>query len=245
MEATAAGATIREAVAVVQGLRAQIASEPPLARALHAIKTFQAQRFRHTYADLLASPRFRSAVLFFLDELYGERNYADRDAQFARIASPLERLFPASVVDTAVAMAQLHRSTETLDLAMAQALLDLQAPLAPLAAQDYVRAWTRVGQAEQRQFQLETVLRVGADLTEFTRRRGLRTLLTLMRPAARASGLGALQSFLEAGFDTFGAMCRQDHSAHVFLEHIAQREGALLQALFSDKGSQALAALGQ
>ncbi|MGQ0709244.1 MAG: FFLEELY motif protein [Rhodoferax sp.] len=242
MAAVAAGATIREAVAAVQALRAQTASDPRLAQAVQAVKAFQAQRFRHTYADLLATPRFASAVLFFLDELYGERDYAARDAQFARIASPLERLFPASVVDTAVSMAQLHHSTETLDLAMAEAVLALDAPL---DAAGYVRAWERVGQAAQRQFQLDTVLRVGRDLVQFTRKRGLRTLLALMRPAARASGLGALQNFLEAGFDTFGAMSRDGDSAHQFLACIAQREAALLQVLFAGDAGGALAALGQ
>lgn len=231
--------TIRTSVAEVNALRSRAAQEPALYRAVRAVKAFQATRFRATYADLLATPRFEPAVLFFLNELYSDKDYTQRDAQFVRIAGPLERLFPASVVDTAVAMAELHAVTERLDSAMAQAWLGAgAAPEAgsncSLSAPDYVRAWRQVGAREGRDFQLATVLRVGQDLVEFTRKRGLRMLLRMMRPAARASGLGALQSFLEAGFDTFGAMSQDGQTAHAFLGYIRQREGTLLDTLYGD-----------
>jgi hypothetical protein len=227
-----ASQTIHHAVAEVSGLRALAASDAALRRATTAVKAFQAERFRTTYADLLATDRFRGAVLFFLDELYSDRDYTQRDAQFVRIASPLERLFPASVVNTAVSMAELHATTERLDAAMARAILESNSGAA-LDSARYVQVWRSVGHPEYRRFQLTTVLRVGQDLTQFTRKRGLRTLLRMMRPAARASGLGALQKFLEAGFDTFGAMSRQGNAAQEFLDFIQQREGALIETLFS------------
>lgn len=237
-----ASETIRTSVAEVNALRARAAQSPALNRAVRAVKAFQARRFRATYGDLLATPRFEAAVLFFLNELYSDKDYTQRDAQFVRIAGPLERLFPESVVDTAVSMAQLHAVTERLDCAMAQAWLEIRGEpgeegaqdTAALSALEYVQAWRLVGERAGRDFQLTTVLRVGQDLTQFTRKRGLRTLLSLMRPAARASGLGALQSFLEAGFDTFGAMTRQGDTAQAFLGFIQQREGALLELLYGD-----------
>jgi hypothetical protein len=89
--------TIRTSVAEVNALRASAAQSPALYRAVRAIKAFQAARFRATYADLLATPRFESAVLFFLNELYSDKDYTQRDAQFVRVAGPLERLFPTVV----------------------------------------------------------------------------------------------------------------------------------------------------
>jgi len=232
--------TIRTSVAEVNALRSRAAQEPALYRAVRAVKAFQATRFRATYADLLATPRFEPAVLFFLNELYSDKDYTQRDAQFVRIAGPLERLFPASVVDTAVAMAELHAVTERLDNALARAWLDTgttvhgTGSVGVLSATDYVQTWRQVGAREGRDFQLATVLRVGQDLVEFTRKRGLRMLLRMMRPAARASGLGALQSFLEAGFDTFGAMSQDGQTALAFLDYIRQREGALLDTMYGD-----------
>jgi hypothetical protein len=238
--------TIRHAIAAVNDHRALAAQNPALHQAVQAVKAFQAARFRATYADLLANPRFRPAVLFFLNELYGDKDYTLRDAQFVRIASPLERLFPHSVVDTAVAMAELHAVTEQLDTALAHACLALvpgNIITAPLDTRLYVQAWQRTGQRAERDFQLATVLRVGQDLSDFTRKRGLRTLLRMMRGPAKASGMGALQIFLEAGFDTFGELSTQGDAAQAFLAHVAERENRLIETLFTasvDKGVQAL-----
>ena len=49
--------TIRNAVAAVSLLRVQTAASPALLEAVKQIKLFQAQRFRATYADLLASDK--------------------------------------------------------------------------------------------------------------------------------------------------------------------------------------------
>ena len=225
-------------------LRALAGQDPSLRAAVAAVKAFQAARFRNTYSDLLATARFRPAVLFFLNELYSDKDYRQRDAQFVRIAGPLERLFPESVVDTAVSMAELHAITERLDAAMAHALLAAGAASA-LDNTRYAQAWNEVGHPDYREFQLATVLRVGQDLAQFTRKRGLRTLLRMMRPAAHASGLGALQSFLEAGFDTFGAMTRAGDAAQEFLGFIQQREGILIDTLFSADAATSVQALGR
>lgn len=238
--------TIRHAIGIVNAQRTQAAQNPVLRQAVQAVKAFQAARFRTTYTDLLESSRFRPAVVFFLNELYSDKDYTLRDAQFVRIASPLERLFPHSVVDTAVAMAELHAVTEQLDTALARACLAL-APgctiATPLDTRLYVQAWQHTGQRAERDFQLATVLRVGQDLSDFTRKRGLRTLLRMMRGPAKASGMGALQNFLEAGFDTFGELSTQGDAAQAFLAHVAERESTLIETLFTasvDHGMQAL-----
>src|ERR1035437_6129618 len=111
---------IRDTVLQVTQLRHSSVECPGLVQALGEIKRFQAQRFAGTYLDLLHSDQYQPAARFFLDELYSEKDYSERDTQFARIASALERLFPQQVVQTAVSLAQLHGLTEALDLAMAR-----------------------------------------------------------------------------------------------------------------------------
>ena len=58
---------------------------------MREIKVLQARRFEATYADLLQDPRHRPATRFFLDELYGDHDFAQRDAQFGRIAGAIVR----------------------------------------------------------------------------------------------------------------------------------------------------------
>ena len=76
---------IRRHLERVTHLRTQ-AQQDGLSTAVHQIKQLQARRFRATYADFLTDPRHAAATAFFLDELYGEHDFAQRDAQFARIA---------------------------------------------------------------------------------------------------------------------------------------------------------------
>ena len=220
---------IRDAVTQVTSLRQGAANSPELARALGDIKRFQARRFAGTYGDLLESKHYRAVVLFFLRELYGEKDYAERDAQFGRIAGALERLFPEQAVATAVALAQLHRLSEELDLAMAQSwVAQAERP----EVQRYVAAWQAVGRRLDRNTQLAGVLQVGRDLERLTRMPGLRLMLKMMRKPAQLAALGSLQQFLESGFDTFAAMGRSGDGARRFLDTVMTRESSLMDLLF-------------
>jgi hypothetical protein len=220
---------IREAVQRVTYLRQLAAKNPALATAIGEVKHFQAARFSGTYADFLNTEKYKTVALFFLEELYSAKDYTERDAQFAKIASALERLFPEQVVKTAVCLAQLHELTEELDLAMAQQWMS--APLAPPIAR-YVSAWRAVDRRPDRNRQLSTVMTVGHELDHLTRTPGLRRLLKMMRGPARLAGLGSLQRFLESGFDTFASMGASGEGAVYFLDAVYLRESGLINRLF-------------
>ena len=241
-----AAQTIRERIADVTALRQRRTADPALGAAVGQVKTLQARRFRGTYADLMGSPTFGPAAKFFLEELYSDADYTARDQQFGRIAGTLQTMFPAAVVATAVALAVLHAQTETLDQAMGAAwaaaatspagttVLHAEAETQAEAAQ-YAAAWRTVGQRAQRELQLERVLAMGTDLARLTRTPGLRMMLRMMRGPAHAAGMGALQQFLEAGFDTFGQLARQRGGVEQFLATIDARERALMESLFDDE----------
>jgi len=220
---------------------------PGLQAALTAVKAFQAKRFAGTYADLLTSQEYAGAARFFLDDLYSDKDYSLRDAQFARIAGALQRLFPHQVVDTAVTLAQLHVLTEELDHQMALAWRTCAA--APGsdsvgdAARRYAGCWLTVGRESDRNRQLNMVLGIGAELDRLTRTHGLRMMLRMMRRPAMAAGLGALQSFLEAGFDTFARMSGKGERAQVFLDTIRERESGWIRRLFTPTAAANEAAL--
>ena len=229
--------TIQAAVEKVDQLRQLATDTPGLTQAVSEIKAFQAQRFTGTYFDLLHTPQYQPATQFFLEELYSENDYSQRDAQFSRIAGTLERMFPKQVVQTAMSLAQLHSLTEDLDLAMAQSWLS-----AAIAADDterYITTWHKVGRRADRDAQLSGSLAVGQELVTLTRTPGLRMALKMMRKPASLAGMAALQHFLESGFDTFAAMTPKKSSKNgepegtaYFLETVKNREAALINQLF-------------
>lgn len=208
----------------VDAERAHRQASPLLARQVHAVKAYQQRRFSHTYADLLASERYRAAAEFFLDELYGPRDFTQRDAQFARVVPALVRLFPQDIVDVVGTLAQLHALSERLDTALAGHLNE--GTVVDAAA--YVAAWRACGEPAERERQIELTLGVGSALDHLVRQPLLRRTLHLMRTPARLAGLADLQVFLERGFDTFRAM----RGAEQFLAWVGERERALVAALF-------------
>jgi hypothetical protein len=225
-----AARTIRDAVAAVTRLRRSAAAEPGLHEAVVTIKRMQSRRFSGTYSDLLRGGLYAPAAQFFLEELYGDKDYAKRDEQFARIAGAIEKMFPAHVAQTAAALARLHALTEDLDVQMARCWLALDDSMPP--ARRYASAWRALGRREERQEQLRSVLALGAELARLTRLPGLRTMLRMMRGPATAAGLGELQRFLENGFDTFAGMSRRAGAVEDFLHTIDTRERALFALLY-------------
>lgn len=202
--------------------------DPALAQAVRAIKAYQHARFRQTYADMLAHPRFGGAAQFFLDDLYGPGDFTSRDDQFARIVPGLVRMFPRDIVATVQLLGQLHALSERLDSEMGRALGPPGAATS-LDGAGYAQCWRQVGQPADRERQIMLMLSVGEALERYTQNALLRHTLRLMRGPAQAAGLGALQTFLERGFDTFRAM----RGAREFLDLIAERERALAAALFA------------
>ena len=209
--------------------RAARAADALLAASCDAVKRYQHARFGVSYADLMAQPRYARAAEFFLTDLYGPADFSDRDDQFARIVPALVRLFPAHIVETVGELAELHALSERLDTAMArQRLADGPASQA-VGGAEYGRWWRAVGEPSARERQIALMVSVGQALDRYTRNLLLRQSLRLMRGPAAAAGLGALQGFLERGFDTFREMA----GAQVFLDTIAARERQLAAALFA------------
>ncbi len=231
-----------QAVAAQRALRRQ---DSELGRYVQAMKAYQHARFMQTYADLLAHPRYGGAALFFLEDLYGPGDFTSRDDQFARIVPGLVRMFPRDIIGTVQSLGQLHALSEELDTAMATAwrrmvtadgLGTTDAPVIDGAR--YGHCWRSVAGPAERERQIALMLTVGGALEGYTRNPLLRTSLRLMRGPAHAAGLGALQGFLERGFDTFRAM----GGAREFLAVIASRERALAAALFGGADAPTVAA---
>jgi hypothetical protein len=231
-----AAEAIRMHLARVTALRER-AHQQGLAQAVHAIKRLQAQRFRGTYADFLARPQFAPATRFFLEELYGEHDFSERDRQFGRIAGALERMFPAAVSSLAVDLSETHALTEVLDHELASHWM-AQPEDTPMALR-YVYSWRQTGAHEDRRRQLTVVQHMGSELQRLTRNPSLRLGLKMMRRPAQLAGLSALQSFLESGFDSFAAMRNPDE----FMHAIQTRERHWIDAFFEADVSVVVAEL--
>jgi hypothetical protein len=188
------------------------------------VKRFQSQRLARTYADMAAQERFRGATAFFLDDLYGPKDFSRRDEAMARIAPVMSRLLPASAVETAALAIALEASSEDLDQRLARAL-----PEGPIDTQRYAIAYRASSTRAERERQIDLIDAVGARLDALVAKPLVFRALRLMRRPARMAGLADLQDFLERGFESFRAM----QGAEGFLALVRERETRILNRLFS------------
>jgi len=208
----------------VQTERKRRSQNPEFADRVDAVKRFQHERFQSTYRDLLTAKDTSAATRFFLDELYGPKDFSARDFQFARVVPIMAKLMPRELMDMVLTLARLHALSEELDTEMGMALKS-----AHINHEIYREAWREVGQVSARHQQIIWMVRIGSDLKGHTQSRGLRTSLRLMRGPAVAAGLGTLQSFLETGLDAF----TQLRDSPGFLATIAAREEILASEYFA------------
>ncbi len=196
----------------------------PIPARLAELKAWQSQRLASTYADVAAEPRYRAATSFFLDDLYGAKDFSARDQEMLRILPTMARILPASAVETAALAIELEALSEDLDQRAATAL-----PAGAISEASYAQAYRAGSTREERQRQVDLTEAVGRRLDALVRKPLVSTTLRLMRQPARLAGLGDLQDFLEKGFEAFRAM----QGADAFLALLREREERIMHRLFS------------
>ena len=215
-------AALRKHLHLLKSLRGDHRATP--AR-LKEVKRWQSRRLAATYADLSRQPRYHDATRFFLDDLYGPKDFSRRDEAMVRILPSMAKLLPRSAVETASLAIELEALSESLDHRVAAAL----AP-GPITEESYAEANRSACTREDRLHQIELIQAVGERLDELVRKPLVLKTLQLMRQPARAAGLADLQDFLERGFCAFRAM----HGAGEFLAALRERETAIVSEMFGE-----------
>ena len=183
-------------------------------------------RLRETYADVALQPRYVEAIRFFENDLYGSGDYAQRDADVARIAPIMVRMLPEAVIATIAQAVELNAMSHELD---ADLLAHLPRGDTDLNVLDYCNAYRAMGRRQERERQIRLIVEIGAALDAHVRRPLVRSALHLMGKPAHLAGFGALHDFLERGFSAFRTM----RGAELFLGIVQQRETALMERILA------------
>ncbi len=196
---------------------------------LPLVRQWQALRLEKSFGDFLASPTMRPAALFFLSDLYGDRDFSARDRDAARILPLMARLLPESLLRAAADAIELAVLSHALDLRLAAALAERRDPMAPITEADYAKAYQQAKFPRLRRHQIDLVVDVGRTLDAAVHKQGVFKLLKASRLPAQLAGLHELQAFLERGFTAFAALGGADE----FLERIAAQERRVSSRLFA------------
>jgi hypothetical protein len=212
-------------LAHVTRLHEERRANPPLDAALERIARWQALRLRRTYADLEAQDRYVEAVEFFETDLYGGADFAQRDADVARVAPIMARMLPARAIGTIARAMEVNALSQELDRAL---LARLPRADGRLTVAEYCSAYRRMDNRPARARQIELIREIGSALDRLVRMPLIYGALTMMRGPARLAGMAVLHDFLERGFEAF----RRMKGAEEFLATIVGRETALMDSIF-------------
>lgn len=214
----------RELQAVVTLRQSAKKSSATLA-AMAALKHYQSQRMAATHADLLASPDTNAAAQFFLDDLYGPKDFTQRDADIERIIPMSEHILPTSALCTIAEAVALDALSETMDNAMAARLGE------QFSEEEYIASYREVTARSDRERQLAHIQSLGDSLCALVRKPLLGSTLKIMRGPARLAKLNELHNFLERGFSAFRGM--KDPKA--FVAKIIARETVIMENIYAGR----------
>ncbi|MBK8319472.1 MAG: hypothetical protein IPL05_13255 [Betaproteobacteria bacterium] len=228
VDRTACVADLKRFLAEARDLRLAAAADPVRGQRRDRLRAWQAARLAKTHADLLASPKFNIAATFFLSDLYGPKDFSERDTEMEKVLPIMTTMLPVSGLRTLLLAVEVDALSERFDAEMV-AVLGKRLDQDGLAMDDYAAAYRQVGDRDGRELQICLIGETGEALDALAHKTFAGAALKLMHGPAQLAGLGELHAFLERGFNAFRSLRRADE----FLETIVQRERELMVSLFT------------
>ena len=189
--------------------------------AVQSLQEWQCQRLLRTHSDLASQDEYEQAMAFFVDELYGPKDFSQRDADIAKVVPKLAALIPEKALQALADAISLNALSFDLDLDLVNYLEG------PLNAGSYAIAYRTMARAKDREKQIESISHLGQRLADVVHIRGINMLIKLARKPAKLAGLLSLHEFLERGFDAF----KNIGDVRAFIEPIITVERKLMQDL--------------
>lgn len=193
---------------------------------IRKLQAWQTKRLLITHDDLWQSKRFKPAMQFFVDELYGPRDFSERDQELARVVPKMAKLLPETALVSLEAALRLNSLSLELDIALAKQLADNE-----LNRDSYFHSYRDANNQLQRQEQIDLLESLGFDLAQVVKISGISAMLMLSRKPAKVAGVESLHQFLEKGFKSFKKLGKVED----FINPVVSREKRMMLELFSAK----------
>ncbi|GGW95046.1 FFLEELY motif protein [Alteromonas halophila] len=204
-----------------------------LSGAIAQLQEWQCQRLLASHHDLASQPHYQQAMAFFVDELYGPKDFSQRDADLARVIPKLAKVLPDKALRALDDALALNALSYDLDMKVCQSLAAAQPgenqPV--INRETYACAYREVGERDKREQQIALIEHLGGELADVINIRGIGMLIKFARRPAKLAGLLTLHEFLERGYNAFHAI----GDVHSFIDPVMRRERVLMEALLDPR----------
>ncbi|UAA37513.1 hypothetical protein KIH87_12400 [Paraneptunicella aestuarii] len=204
-------------------VQAQVTQEGRLNKLIE-LKEWQCNRLLASHYNLWQVTRFQPAITFFIDELYGPKDFSQRDAEIAKVLPKMAKWLPDEALESLAVAIHLNSLSQDLDVAILDNLPDDN-----LNAKNYAIAYRASNNQAARTQQIDYIEALGMDLAKVVKIPGISMILKMARAPAKALGVEELQRFLEDGFQAF----KQLGKVEDFIIPIIAEERRIMEALFA------------
>jgi hypothetical protein len=194
------------------------------------LRRWQSNRLSRTYTDLLQSERFAPACQFFLEEIYGDKDFAQRDNDVAQVYGILQKFIPAQLLYPLTLTIAVHTLTQQLDQQLLKMMTDELGLTDRVTLALYTEAYRRCDNFDDRVKQIEWIRDIGQRLDEIVRQPLTGPTVAVIRGPARNAGWSELVDFLDRGYAAFKHM----RGAKQFIEVIRTRERRALDRIYAN-----------
>jgi hypothetical protein len=193
------------------------------------MRSWQSRRLARTYEDLLAHPRYRPACRFFLEDLYGPRDFSQRDHDLRQMHDFLQSFVPDPLIRPLTQTVELHFLTQDLDARLLDVLVHRLGLTDTLTVALYAEGYRLCDNYGERVQQIDRIVQIGELLESIVRLPLIGTAMTVARGPAQRAGWVELTDFLERGYAAFKHM----RGATLFLATMRQREMRILDKIYA------------
>lgn len=176
----------------------EIAEKAEIMSTIRAVQSWQCKRLLVTHQHMYQQKRFKPAVEFFINELYGPYDFSQRDKDIARIVPKMSKFLPEKALQSLASALHLNTLSFELDFDLARKLVNTE-----INRDTYASAYVSCDNIANRQQQIDYIRTLGHDLADVVKMKGISSLLFISRKPAKLAGVIALHEFLEKGFKAF------------------------------------------
>ena len=206
----------------------QLIIQQNLTEAIHNLQTWQTNRLLATHDDLWQSKRFKPAMQFFADEVYGPKDFTARDIELTRAAPKMAKIIPEKGLKSLQTALRLDSLSLELDITLVKKLGD-----SAINRDSYFDCYRQSNNQSQREEQILLLELLSLDLPAVVKIPGISVILRLSRKPAKIAGVEISHAFLEKGFNSF----KKIGDVYDFINPVIGREREMMNALFSAKGA--------
>lgn len=198
---------------------------------LKTMRRWRAGRMQKTYADLCQSSRYRQAVNFLINDLFGTDKLGVRASQLQKAESAMVKVMPETLLGMTAKAVHLTALTIELDVTLADQLIKMGIGAGELSGDSVAEGLRSCYNLPRYKQQIALVESVGSEIDTAVHKPFVAMALRMCRKPAHMMGLADLQDFLERGFAAFKDM----QGAKEFLAIFKERETAILDNVFSGR----------